>query len=75
MIAMRIADGAGRHSDAEFAGELKRALASGYELEYALLLARDLGFIEGPVHDSASGEVIELRKMMSGLLKRLTAGS
>jgi four helix bundle protein len=73
--ATRIAEGAGRHVDAEFAVEVRKARASSYELEYLLLLVRDLGFIPRVEHDEISAELIELRKMMSGLLKRLTAGS
>jgi len=69
--ATRIAEGAGRPSDLEFAGELKRALASSYELEYALLLAKDLGFVEPNLHDETRDEIVEVRKMISGLLKRL----
>jgi len=44
-------------------------------LEYPLLLSRDLRFLDGNVHHEFAAEVIEIRKRMSGLLKRLTAGS
>jgi len=71
--ATRIAEGAGRHSDPEFAGDLKRALAASYELEYALLLAKDLGFMDPGLHDDVQGEIVQVRKMTSGLLKRLRA--
>jgi four helix bundle protein len=70
-IARSIAEGAGRDSDAEFALDLKRARASGHDLEYILLLCRDLGFIPEATHDDLSSEVIEVRRMISGLLKRM----
>ena len=70
-IARSIADGAGRSSDAEFGIELKKARAAGHELEYVVLLCRDLGFIVPEVHAEVTDEIIELRRMISGLIKRL----
>jgi four helix bundle protein len=74
-VATRIAEGAGRSAKAEFAGELKRARATAFELEYLLLLSRDLGFLEVDVYDEVAGEVEAVGKMISGLLKRVTDGS
>ncbi len=70
-IARSIAEGSGRGSDFEFAVDLKRARASGHELEYVLLLCRDLGFLSEPIHDELYVEVLEVRKMLTGLIKRL----
>ncbi len=70
VIARSIAEGAGRDSDAEFATELKRARAAGHDLEYNLLLCRDLGFISEPLHAELNSEVLEVPKMISGLVKR-----
>jgi four helix bundle protein len=72
VIARSIAEGAGRDSDAEFATELKKARAAGHELEYVLLLCHDLGFMPKPVHDELNSEVVEVRKMISGLVKRIS---
>ncbi len=72
-IAKSIAEGAGRDSDAEFAMDLKRARASGHELEYLVLLSRDLNFFSPQVHDETAAQIIEVRKMTSGLIKRITA--
>ena len=69
VIARNIAEGAGRDSDAEFAVELKKARAAGHDLEYNLLLCRDLGFLPQLLHDELTAEVVEVRKMISGLLK------
>ncbi len=41
----------------------------GLEVEYQLLLARDLQFIEAPLHDALQHQVIELRKMLTGVIK------
>ena len=72
-IAKSIAEGAGRDSDAEFALDLKRARAAGHELEYLVLLCRDLGFFAEEVHDEIAAQIIEVRNMTSGLIKRVTA--
>jgi four helix bundle protein len=70
-MASRIAEGAGKATDDEFTADLKRARAVGYELEYLLLVARDLGFLTETVRDELTGDVIEVRKMLSGFVKRL----
>jgi four helix bundle protein len=70
-IATRIADGCGRDSDPEFAVELRRALASTNEVEYLILLAKDLGHLKPELHDSLTAETVEVRKMIYGLLRKL----
>jgi four helix bundle protein len=70
-IARSIAEGAGRDSDIEFAVDLKKARAAGHDLEYNLLLSRDLGFLAVPLHDQLNAEVLEVRKMISGLVNRM----
>jgi four helix bundle protein len=53
----------------ELAVELKKSRAAGHDLEYNLLLCRDLGFLPSSLHDELNAEVIEVRRMISGLLK------
>jgi four helix bundle protein len=69
-IARSIAEGAARDLDFEFAADLKRARAAAYELEYNLLLSRDLGFMPGAIHDELNADLLEVRRMISGLVKR-----
>ena len=64
-------EGCGRDSNVEFAVELRRAKASAFELEYFLLLARDLTHLTHESHERLSGETVEVRKMVSGLLRKL----
>ena len=73
-MASRIAEGAGKATNEEFDSDLKRARAVGYELEYLLLVARDLHFIQPQAHEELTADVIEVRKMLSGLLKRVKTG-
>ncbi len=74
-IARTIAEGAGQDANYEFAADLKKARAAGHELEYVLLLCRDLGFFSESLHDELLGELLEVRRMITGLLKSLNASS
>ena len=71
--ACGIAEGCGRAVDMEFALDLNRARAAGHELEYVLLLCRDLWFLPAAIHDELREETLEVRKMITGLVKRLSA--
>src|SRR5215472_6661494 len=50
-IGANIAEGCGRRGDAELGRFLQIAMGSACELEYHLLLARDLGILTGPAHE------------------------
>ncbi len=68
-IAMKIADGRGRDAASEYISCLQQARGLGMEAEYQLLLARDLHFIEAPAYEALQGQVIEVRKMLTGVIK------
>ena len=70
-LATRIAEGCGRDSNVEFSVELRRAKAGASELEYLVLLAQDLGHLSPDDHKKLSAEIVEVRKMLSGLLRKL----
>lgn len=67
-IPSNIAEGAGRKSKKEFYHFLYVALGSLAELETQLLIAKNLGYIP----DFDSGIIIEIRKMLNGLLYKLS---
>ena len=71
-IPANIVEGRRQDSEKEFARFLHIALNSGCELEYHLIVARDIGAISE--NDSASllRELIEVRKMIHGLLNKLS---
>jgi four helix bundle protein len=52
---------------------MRIASGSATELEYHLLLARDLGFIAAEHHAELDGAVNEVKKMLRGFVKRLSA--
>ena len=66
-----IAEGCGRDGAAELARFLQIAKGSASQSEYLLLLAHDLGLLPHDSHAKLAADVVEVRKMLSGLLKRL----
>ncbi len=67
-VAANIAEGYGRGSDGGFHRFLNTAAGSAVELEYFLLLYRDLGMISEQGYDDLQSSVAELQRMLSGLL-------
>jgi len=71
-IPSNIAEGAGRGSDPDFRRFLFHSLGSANELEYDFLLAQDLGFLPPPLFEERSRQVEEVRRMLSGLVSRIS---
>ena len=74
-VPANLAEGAGRTGDREFRRFVRIALGSASELEYHLLLARDLGLIPVHLHDRLSAAVVEVKRMLSGLAASLNRES
>jgi four helix bundle protein len=72
-VAANIAEGCGRGSDADFARFLQHAMGSASELEYFVLLARDLRFLGVSEHESVVSDIQETKRMLAGLISRLRA--
>jgi four helix bundle protein len=70
-IPTNIVEGRRQSSDAEFARFLRIALNSGFELEYHLIAARDVEAISESDSDRLISQVIEVRRMLHGLIRRL----
>ena len=70
-IPANIAEGCGRDGGADFARFLQIAQGSASELEYHLLLARDLGFIGGDLYDATLVDLIRIRKMLTNLIQKV----
>ena len=68
-LTMKIAEGCGRDLNAEYVACLGQARGMGMEIEYQLLLARDLQFIEESSYEALRHQVIEVRKMLTGVIK------
>jgi len=74
-IPANLAERCGRGSDADFARFVQIAIGSASELDYHLLLARDLGYLTDEVHHACKEQVGRVTRMLHGLLKRLRADS
>jgi four helix bundle protein len=70
-IPSNIAEGCGRDGEAELARFLRIALGSASELEYQIILARDLSYLEALAYERLSAEVVEVKRMLGGLIKSL----
>ncbi|MEO8521079.1 MAG: four helix bundle protein [Acidobacteriota bacterium] len=70
-IPANIAEGCGRSGDREFRRFCRIALGSGCELEYHLLLARDLGLLSAAAYDPLAAQVVEVKRMLAGLIRSL----
>ena len=73
-IPANIAEGCGRGGDADFARFLQIAMGSAAELEYHLLLSRDLEYLSGADHVPLEESVIVVKQMLSSLIQTLRAG-
>jgi len=72
-IPANIAEGCGRATDADFARFLQIAMGSASELEYHLLLSKDLGFIEKQSFDQLNSQVIEIKRILTAFIQTLRA--
>ena len=70
-IPTNIVEGRRQSSDAEFVRFLRIALNSAFELEYHLIAARDVDAITPDDSSSLIGQVVEVRRMLYGLINRL----
>ena len=70
-IPANIVEGRRQASERDFARFLHYSLNSAYELEYHLMLARDMEVIPDAEASSLLAELIQVRKMLHGLLKRI----
>jgi len=70
-IPANIAEGCGRRGRTELCQFLHVSMGSASELEYFLLLARDLQMIDVARHRKAEAELIEIKSMLAGLLQSL----
>ncbi|HVS40093.1 MAG TPA: four helix bundle protein [Gemmataceae bacterium] len=66
-----LADGCGRTAEGEFLKCLSQATAVGSQLEYQLLLARDLEFLPDADYAKLAADTVEVRKMVAGLMHSL----
>jgi four helix bundle protein len=74
-IPSNIAEGCGRNGDAELARFCTIARGSTSELEYQLLLARDLKLLQPNDYETLSQQTVEIKRMLIVFVQKLTADS
>ena len=67
-IPTNIAEGCGRHGNKELARFVQIAMGSASELEYQILLARDLNYVMDEQYDDLMSRVVGLKKMLARFL-------
>ena|SRR5579864_8271309 len=72
-IGANIAEGCGRRSDPEMRQFVQIARGSANELEYHLLLARDLQFLTVDEFKDLEAKALEIQRMLAALSQRLGA--
>jgi four helix bundle protein len=70
-IPENIAEGCGKHGDAELVRYLQIAMGSASELEYELILAHDLAYLNQEQYTMLVTQLIEVRKMLNSLIQSL----
>lgn len=74
-VGYNIAEGCGRDSDVDFARFLIMAAGSVSEVEYQLLLARDLGYLAPERQQQLRDACREVRKMLHAFIEHLRSTS
>lgn len=70
-VPANIAEGCGRDGEAELARFCQIAMGSASELEYHLLLAKDLKFLTDSDHRLLATDVIEVKRMLATFIRTL----
>ena len=72
-ISANIVEGCGGPSEAELGRFLKMSLRSATELDYHLLLARDVGLLPRARYEQLLASTEEVKRMLMGLVKKINS--
>lgn len=70
-VPTNIAEGCGRRTNAELANFLNIASGSASEVEYELLIAKELEYITADQYNSWTQEICEIRSMLAAYMHKL----
>lgn len=70
-IPTNIAEGCGRTGDAELARFCQISFGSASELEYQLLLSRDLGYLDQAAYEPLRDATIDVKRMLGAFITTL----
>ena len=72
-VGANIAEGCGKRGNNEFQRFLQIASGSASELDYHLLLSRDLGFVTQEQYARLEQDLGEMRRMLTSLIQKVDA--
>jgi four helix bundle protein len=72
-VPANIAEACGRSGSGEFHRFLSVAMGSAVELEYCLLLARDLSLVTCESYELANDQANEVQRMLGSLIRKVEA--
>src|SRR5688572_8755820 len=70
-IPMNIVEGCGKNTEKDLTSFLDISLGSAHELEYCLLLTKDLDYLTEEVYTELNGKVNQVKAMLIGLIKSI----
>lgn len=70
-VPTNIAEGCGRKTDAELSRFLQIAFGSASEVEYLIILSKDLNFIDEKLSSDLNSKIQEIKRMLSSFIKKL----
>jgi len=72
-VAANIAEGCGRTGNGEFHRFLNAAAGSSVELEYFLLLSRDLHLLSAEPYEALQHDIVEVQRMLASLIRKVNS--
>lgn len=70
-VPTNIAEGCGREGDIELKRFLQIAMGSASELEYQLILARDLNYLNIERYNNLNDDLLEVKRMLNAFIQKL----
>jgi four helix bundle protein len=70
-VAANISEGCGRSGEGEFHRFLSNSMGSALELEYFLILARDLKMVGDKAYTELQRDVLEVQRMLGALIRKV----
>lgn len=70
-VPENIAEGCGKQGDSELSRYLYIAMGSASELEYELLLAHDLQYLDETQYNQLHSQTVEARRMLNSLIRKI----
>lgn len=71
-VPSNIAEGCGRNTQSQLAYFLNVGMGSASELEYQLILSKDLGFINDQIFKEQTHQVTEVKRMLTSLYQKVS---